>query len=49
MIQPLTSRVYEYPTLDLLENYGGEKPRVDAEELMRNKDCTAITLNHQYP
>ncbi|MCY7409878.1 MAG: DNA translocase FtsK [Chitinophagales bacterium] len=37
---------YEYPTLDLLENYGSEKPRVDAEELMRNKDQIVNTLRN---
>jgi len=37
---------YQYPTLDLLENYGSEKPKVDAEELMRNKDQIVNTLRN---
>ncbi|MBX7140580.1 MAG: DNA translocase FtsK [Chitinophagales bacterium] len=37
---------YEYPTLDLLENHGSEKPKVDAEELMRNKDQIVNTLRN---
>jgi S-DNA-T family DNA segregation ATPase FtsK/SpoIIIE len=37
---------YMYPTLDLLENHGTEKPKVDAEELMRNKDQIVNTLRN---
>jgi S-DNA-T family DNA segregation ATPase FtsK/SpoIIIE len=37
---------YQYPTLDLLENHGSEKPKVDAEELMRNKDQIVNTLRN---
>ncbi|HYV92082.1 MAG TPA: DNA translocase FtsK [Chitinophagales bacterium] len=37
---------YVYPSLDLLENYGSEKPKVDSEELMRNKDQIVNTLRN---
>jgi DNA segregation ATPase FtsK/SpoIIIE-like protein len=37
---------YEYPTLDLLENYGSEKIKIDSEELMRNKDQIVSTLKN---
>ncbi|MEO5674751.1 MAG: DNA translocase FtsK 4TM domain-containing protein [Chitinophagales bacterium] len=37
---------YLYPSLDLLENYGSEKPKVDSEELMRNKDQIVNTLRN---
>lgn len=37
---------YQYPTLDLLENYGSEKIRIDSEELMRNKDQIVKTLQN---
>ena len=37
---------YEYPSLDLLENHGLEKPKVDSEELMRNKDQIVNTLRN---
>ncbi len=37
---------YQYPPLDLLEQYGSDKPRVDAEELMRNKDQIVTTLRN---
>ncbi|MBA2423565.1 MAG: DNA translocase FtsK, partial [Chitinophagales bacterium] len=34
------------PTLDLLENYGSEKIRIDSDELMRNKDQIVKTLQN---
>jgi len=37
---------YQYPTLDLLDNHGNEKPKVDSEELMRNKDQIVNTLRN---
>ncbi|MCS6992021.1 MAG: DNA translocase FtsK [Chitinophagales bacterium] len=37
---------YEFPPLDLLEQYGNDKPRVDAEELMQNKDQIVTTLRN---
>ncbi len=37
---------YKYPTLDLLEDYGEEKIRVNPEELERNKDQIVQTLRH---
>lgn len=37
---------YVYPSLDLLENHGLEKPKVDSEELMRNKDQIVNTLRN---
>lgn len=37
---------YQYPTLDLLENYGSEKIRIDSDELMRNKDQIVKTLQN---
>ncbi len=37
---------YQYPTLDLLENHGSERPKVDSEELMRNKDQIVNTLRN---
>lgn len=37
---------YEYPSLDLLENYGVEKLRIDNEELIRNKDQIVATLRN---
>lgn len=37
---------YQYPTLDLLENYGSNKISVNAEELEANKNKIVQTLNH---
>lgn len=37
---------YQYPVLDLLENHGSEKIKVDPEELMRNKDQIVNTLKN---
>ncbi|MCS6916479.1 MAG: DNA translocase FtsK 4TM domain-containing protein [Chitinophagales bacterium] len=37
---------YEFPPLDLLEQHGNDKPRVDAEELMQNKDQIVNTLRN---
>ena len=37
---------YEYPTVDLLEDYGNEKVRFDQEELERNKNQIIETLNN---
>lgn len=37
---------YRIPTLDLLENYGTDKIRIDSEELMRNKDQIVKTLQN---
>jgi len=37
---------YEYPTLDLLENYGSNKVSVDTTELEANKNKIVETLNH---
>lgn len=37
---------YQYPHLDLLENYGSNKISVNAEELEANKNKIVETLNH---
>lgn len=37
---------YQYPNLDLLENYGFNKISVNAEELEANKNKIVETLNH---
>lgn len=37
---------YQYPHIDLLENYGASKIQVDAEELEANKNKIVETLNH---
>jgi S-DNA-T family DNA segregation ATPase FtsK/SpoIIIE len=37
---------YKYPHLDLLENHGGHKISVDANELEANKNKIVETLNH---
>ncbi len=37
---------YQYPTLDLLENYGSSKIAVNTEELERNKNRIVETLGH---
>jgi DNA segregation ATPase FtsK/SpoIIIE, S-DNA-T family len=37
---------YQYPPLDLLENYGSNKISVDAGELEANKNKIVATLNH---
>lgn len=37
---------YQYPTVDLLEDYGHEKVRFDQEELERNKNQIIETLNN---
>jgi len=37
---------YQYPTLDLLENYGSNKISVNADELEANKNKIVETLNH---
>ncbi|WP_394332976.1 FtsK/SpoIIIE family DNA translocase [Pedobacter insulae] len=37
---------YQYPKLDLLENYGSNKISVNAEELEANKNKIVETLNH---
>jgi S-DNA-T family DNA segregation ATPase FtsK/SpoIIIE len=37
---------YKFPTLDLLENYGGGKIQVDREELEANKNRIVETLGH---
>lgn len=37
---------YQYPTLDLLENYGANKISVNADELEANKNKIVETLNH---
>ena len=37
---------YQYPTLDLLENYGSEKIKIDPEELERNKNQIITTLQN---
>ncbi len=37
---------YQYPNLDLLENYGSNKISVNAEELEANKNKIVETLNH---
>jgi S-DNA-T family DNA segregation ATPase FtsK/SpoIIIE len=37
---------YQYPPLDLLENYGSNKIAVNAEELEANKNKIVETLNH---
>jgi S-DNA-T family DNA segregation ATPase FtsK/SpoIIIE len=37
---------YQYPTLELLENYGSNKVSVDTTELEANKNKIVETLNH---
>ncbi len=37
---------YKYPTLDLLEEYGSDKVKINAEELERNKNQIITTLNN---
>jgi S-DNA-T family DNA segregation ATPase FtsK/SpoIIIE len=37
---------YQYPHIDLLENYGSNKISVDADELEANKNKIVETLNH---
>ena len=37
---------YQYPTLDLLENYDSTKTPIDREELLRNKDQIVNTLRN---
>lgn len=37
---------YQFPSLDLLQQYGTEKVKVDTEELERNKDQIVQTLQH---
>ena len=37
---------YQYPTLELLENYGSNKITVNADELEANKNKIVETLNH---
>lgn len=37
---------YQYPTLDLLENYGSNKISVNTDELEANKNKIVETLNH---
>ncbi len=37
---------YQYPSLDLLEEYGSDKVKIDAEELERNKNQIISTLNN---
>ena len=37
---------YQYPNLDLLENYGSNKISVNSEELEANKNKIVETLNH---
>ena len=37
---------YQYPTLELLENYGSNKISVDTSELEANKNKIVETLNH---
>ncbi len=37
---------YAYPTLDLLEEYGSDKVKINAEELERNKNQIITTLNN---
>ncbi len=37
---------YQYPTLDLLEEHGSDKVKIDAEELERNKNQIIATLNN---
>jgi S-DNA-T family DNA segregation ATPase FtsK/SpoIIIE len=37
---------YQYPNLDLLENYGSNKISVNADELEANKNKIVETLNH---
>ncbi|RYG14056.1 MAG: DNA translocase FtsK, partial [Chitinophagaceae bacterium] len=37
---------YQYPTLELLENYGSNKISVNGEELEANKNKIVETLNH---
>lgn len=37
---------YKYPTLDLLEDYGEHKIRIDTQELEKNKDQIIETLNN---
>lgn len=37
---------YQYPTLDLLENYGSNKIAVNTDELEANKNKIVETLNH---
>lgn len=37
---------YKFPTLDLLEEHGSDKVKIDAEELERNKNQIIATLNN---
>lgn len=37
---------YQFPSLDLLEEYGSDKVKIDAEELERNKNQIISTLNN---
>jgi S-DNA-T family DNA segregation ATPase FtsK/SpoIIIE len=37
---------YQFPTLELLEEYGSDKVKIDAEELERNKNQIISTLNN---
>lgn len=37
---------YEFPPLDLLEQHGNDKPRVDTEELIQNKEQIVTTLRN---
>ncbi len=37
---------YQFPTLDLLEEHGSDKVKIDAEELERNKNQIISTLNN---
>lgn len=37
---------YKFPTLDLLEEHGSDKVKIDAEELERNKNQIVATLNN---
>lgn len=37
---------YKFPTLDLLEEHGSDKVKIDAEELERNKNQIISTLNN---
>lgn len=37
---------YQYPSLDLLEEHGSDKVKIDAEELERNKNQIISTLNN---
>lgn len=37
---------YQFPSLDLLQQYGTEKVKIDTEELERNKDQIVQTLQH---